>query len=94
MKVKSLRGARISSLRTNACSCNREQHFSYCFICVVGDQSTLESTISFAKLWKGMLFSVEQAFVWRDEIRALLKTPKWEATCSLPAAIFAALVSR
>ena len=27
-----------------------------------------------------MLFSVEQAFVGRDEIRAPLKTPAWEAT--------------
>ena len=27
-----------------------------------------------------MLFSVEQAFVGRDEKRALLKTPAWEAT--------------
>ena len=33
-----------------------------------------------------MLFSVEQAFVGRDEKRAPLKTPEWEAnvipTCS------------
>ena len=29
-----------------------------------------------------MLFSVEQAFVGREEIRAPLKTPAWEATCS------------
>ena len=29
---------------------------------------------------KGMLFSVEQGFVGRDEIRAPLKTPAWEAT--------------
>ena len=28
-----------------------------------------------------MLFSVEQAFVGRDEIRAPLKTSAWEATC-------------
>ena len=28
-----------------------------------------------------MLFSVEQAFVGREEIRAPLKTPAWEATC-------------
>ena len=28
---------------------------------------------------KEMLFSVEQAFVGREEIRALLKTPAWEA---------------
>ena len=27
-----------------------------------------------------MLFSVEQAFVGRDEKRALQKTPAWEAT--------------
>ena len=27
----------------------------------------------------GMLFSVEQAFVGRDEIRAPLKRPAWEA---------------
>ena len=33
-----------------------------------------------AKLGKGMLFSVEQAFVGRDEKRAPLKTPAWEAT--------------
>ena len=31
---------------------------------------------------KGMLFSVEQAFVGRDEIRAPLKTSAWEATSS------------
>ena len=29
---------------------------------------------------KKMLFSVEQAFVGRDEIRAPLKMPAWEAT--------------
>ena len=29
---------------------------------------------------KGMLSSVEQAFVGREEIRAPLKTPAWEAT--------------
>ena len=28
---------------------------------------------------KGMLFSVEQAFVGREEIRAPLKTPAWLA---------------
>ena len=28
---------------------------------------------------KGMLSSVEQAFVGREEIRAPLKTPAWEA---------------
>ena len=33
---------------------------------------------------KGMLFSVEQAFVGRDEIRAPLKTSAWEATSSTP----------
>ena len=32
-----------------------------------------------AKLGKGMLFSVEQAIVGREEIRAPLKTPAWEA---------------
>ena len=31
-----------------------------------------------AKLGKGMLFSVEQA--WREEIRAPLKSPAWEAS--------------
>ena len=31
------------------------------------------------KLTKGMLFSVEQAFVGREEMRAPLKTPAWEA---------------
>ena len=30
-----------------------------------------------------MLFSVEQAFVGREEIRAPLKTPAWEAICQL-----------
>ena len=33
-----------------------------------------------AKLGKGMLSSVQQAFVGRDEGRSLLKTPAWEAT--------------
>ena len=33
-----------------------------------------------AKLGKGMLSSVEQAFVGREEIRAHLKTTAWEAT--------------
>ena len=33
-----------------------------------------------AKLGKGMLFSVEQAFVGRDERRARLKMLAWEAT--------------
>ena len=32
-----------------------------------------------------MLSSVEQAFVGRDEIRALLKTPVWEAIGSVAA---------
>ena len=32
------------------------------------------------KLRKGMLSSVEQAFVGKDEKRAPLKTPAWEAT--------------
>ena len=36
-----------------------------------------------AKLGKGMLSSVEQAFVGRDEKRASLKTPAWEATMPL-----------
>ena len=39
----------------------------------------LESTMWLAKLGKGMLFSVEQAFVVRDEIRAPLNTTVWEA---------------
>ena len=33
-----------------------------------------------AKLEKGMLSSVEQAFAGRDEKRAPLKTPAWEAS--------------
>ena len=37
-----------------------------------------------AKLGKGMLFSVEQAFVGREEIRAPLKTLEWEASPTLP----------
>ena len=32
-----------------------------------------------AKLGKGMLSTVEQAFVGRDEKQALLKMPAWEA---------------
>ena len=32
-----------------------------------------------AKRGKGMLFSVEQAFVGRDEMRGPLKAPAWEA---------------
>ena len=35
-----------------------------------------------SKLGKGMLFSVEQAFVGRDERRAPLETPMWEARLS------------
>ena len=35
-----------------------------------------------ANLGKGMLLSVEQAFVRRDETRPPLKTPVWEATCN------------
>ena len=33
-----------------------------------------------AKLGKGMLSSVEQVFVGKDERRAPLKTPAWEAS--------------
>ena len=33
-----------------------------------------------AKLGKGMLSSVEQAFVGRDERRVPLKAPVWEAS--------------
>ena len=40
----------------------------------------LESTMSLAKLGKGMSFLVKQAFVGRDETRAPLKSPAWEAT--------------
>ena len=41
----------------------------------------LESTMWLAKLGKGMLFSVEQAFVGRDDERwARLKMLAWEAT--------------
>ena len=40
----------------------------------------LESTMWLAKLGKGMLFSVEQAFVGRDERQAPLKMLAWEAT--------------
>ena len=36
-----------------------------------------QSTVWMAKFGKGMLFSVEQAFVGRDERRAPLKTPAW-----------------
>ena len=43
----------------------------------------LESTMWLAKCGKGMLSSVEQAFVGREEIRAPLKTPAWEATGEL-----------
>ena len=48
-----------------------------------GTRSTfqnLESTKRLAKLGKGMMSSVEQSFVGRDERRAPLKTPVWEAT--------------
>ena len=34
-----------------------------------------------------MLFPVEQAFVWRDEKRAPLKTPAWEASYSSAQAV-------
>ena len=40
----------------------------------------LESTMWLAKLGKEMLFSVEQAFVGRDERQAPLKMPVWEVT--------------
>ena len=40
----------------------------------------LESTMWLAKLGKGMLFSVEQAFAGRDERQAPLKMLAWEAT--------------
>ena len=40
----------------------------------------LESTMWLAKLGKGMLFLVEQAFVGRDERQAPLKMLAWEAT--------------
>ena len=36
-----------------------------------------------AKLGNGMLFSVEQAFVGRDETQASLKMPAWEASLPL-----------
>ena len=39
----------------------------------------LESTMWLAKLGKGILFSVEQVFVGRNEMRALLNTTAWEA---------------
>ena len=39
----------------------------------------MESTMWFAKHGKGMLSSVEQAFVGRDEKRAPLRKPAWEA---------------
>ena len=39
----------------------------------------LESTMCLAKHGKGMLSSIEQAFVGRDEKRASLKKPAWEA---------------
>ena len=37
-----------------------------------------------AKLGKGMLSSVEQAFVGRDKRQAPLKMPAWEATVGGP----------
>ena len=40
----------------------------------------LENTMWLAKRGKGMLSSVEQVFVGRDEKRAPLKRPVWEAT--------------
>ena len=40
----------------------------------------LETTMWLAKLGKGMLFSVEQAFAGRDERQAPLKMLAWEAT--------------
>ena len=40
----------------------------------------LEGTMRLAKHGKGMLSSVEQAFVGRDEKKALQKRPAWEAT--------------
>ena len=39
----------------------------------------MESTMWLAKHGKGMLSSVEQAFVGRDEKRAPLRNPAWEA---------------
>ena len=47
----------------------------------------LESTMWLAKHGKGMLSSVEQAFVGRDEKRASLKSPAWEAKSFLTACI-------
>ena len=47
-----------------------------------GSRSTfqnLEGVMWLANNGKGMLFSVKQAFVGRDEIRAPLKTSAWEA---------------
>ena len=40
----------------------------------------LESTMWLAKLGKGMLFSVEQAFAGRDERQAPLKMLAWDST--------------
>ena len=68
----------------------------HCFICVVSDScrssnyqitlrsrsvfQNLERTMWLAKHGKGVLSSVEQAFVGRNEKRAPLKMPAWEAT--------------
>ena len=41
-----------------------------------------------------MLSSVEQAFVGRDEKRAPLKTPAWEATCLLDYCVISRILSR
>ena len=38
-----------------------------------------------------MLFSVEQAFVGREEIRAPLKTPAWEAKMKAPQYVYLSL---
>ena len=42
----------------------------------------LEGTMCLAKLGKGMLFSVKQVFVGRNEVPAPLKMPAWEAVCA------------
>ena len=41
-----------------------------------------------------MLFSVEQAFVGRDEKRTPLKTPAWEATSKYAQAILSSVSSK
>ena len=56
-------------------------------LCTLWSRSTfqnLEGTMWLAKVGKGMLFSIEQAFVRSDEIRAPLKTSAWEANLALP----------